>query len=201
MKLYTFFRAILKVIYKVLFGIKVEGLENEPANGPYIVCANHMSANDVIILGTSVKNKLRYFGKASLFKYSLTNKLFTALGAFPVDKSSVGSSTSAIKTSISLLEQGQIVALFPQGHRMPGKDPRTTTVKNGVGMMVYHAKCPVLPVCIQTKSWKIGLFRKTKVIIGKPIAYEEFTFTEGKSAEYAQAAQLVFSRITDLIQD
>ena len=201
MRLYRFLKKLLEGIFKVTYRIKVEGKENEPVSGPFLVCANHLSAHDVIIVGTSVKCQLRYFAKASLFKIPLLKNLITALGAFPVDKSAVGTSTAAIKQSIALLQEGQIVGIFPQGHRMPGVDPRTTKTKNGAGMMVYHAKCPVLPVCIQTKNWKIGLFKRTKVIIGKPISYEEFTFEEGKNSEYAEAAQLIFSRITALIED
>ncbi len=202
MKLYRFLKSALTGFFRVLYRVEVKGRENEPLNGPFIVCCNHLSAQDVVILGTSVKCQLRFFAKAPLFKIPIIKSFFTALGAFPVDKSSVGASTAAIKKSIALLQNGEIVAIYPQGHRYPGISPKETKPRSGVGMMVYHAKCPVLPVLIQpNKKWKIIPFRKTKVVIGKPIAYEEFTFTEGKNAEYNEAAALVFSRITELIEE
>ena len=59
MKLYRFLKKLLEGIFKVTYRIEVKGKENEPASGPFLVCANHLSAHDVILVGTSVKCQLR----------------------------------------------------------------------------------------------------------------------------------------------
>ncbi len=181
--------------------MKISGIENDPGKGPLIICANHTSNHDVVVLGAALKSQLRYFAKNSLFKVPVLKSIVKLLGAFPVDRSTVSSSYSAIKKSIELLSQNEVVSIFPQGRRVPGSDPRDSTFQTGVGMMVFHAKCRVLPVCIQTKGWKVKPFHRTYVNIGKIIEYDEFSFSKGNSAEYAQAASLIFSRIKELIRD
>ena len=182
--------------------MRIEGAENEPDNGPIIVCANHTSNHDAIILGVAMcKIHLRYFAKASLFKVPILKNVVHGLGAFPVDKSTASSSIAAIKNTIALLKQGESISMFPQGHRIPSKDPRETETMNGIGMIVYRSKCRVLPVCLQTKHWRTGFFRRTDIRIGKPIEFEEFNFEKGGSAEYTAASELVFSRINELIKD
>ena len=144
---------------------------------------------------------MRYFAKASLFKVPVLKSIVKLLGAFPVDKSTVSSSYSAIKKSIELLKDGQVVSIFPQGKRYPGIDPASSKYQTGVGMIVYHAKCRVLPVCIQTKGWKVKPFRRTYVNIGKVIEFDEFSFSQGNTSEFGAAATLIFSRIKALVRD
>jgi hypothetical protein len=65
-------------------------------------------------------------------------------------------------------------------------------------MIAYHAHCDVLPVCIVTKNAKFKLFKKTKVIYGRPIKYADLGFSEGGRAEYERATQLIYSKINEL---
>ena len=104
----------------------------------------------------------------------------------------------AIRKTISLIEKGELVGMFPQGTRHPGVDPRTTEVKNGAGMIAYRAKCDVIPVYIKTKNNHTMLFKKTTVVFGAPISYDEFGFSDGGTKEYEAASRLIFDRICAL---
>jgi translation elongation factor EF-G len=72
--------------------------------------------------------------------------------------------------------------------------------KAGVGLFAFRAKCSVLPIHIKTKNYRVRLFRKVTVIIGKPISYEELGFTseKGNMAEYNAASRYIFERICEL---
>ena len=201
MVLYSIGKFLLGWIFILIYGIRVKGRENEPKGEAYLFCANHTSANDAIVSGMSVKAKLHFFAKSSLFKNRFQRALFTALGAMPVEREVAGGSANTIKSSIKLLGEGKCVAMFPQGRRYTGVDPRTTKIKNGAGMIAYHTKCKVLPVCIQTKNWHTTFFHRTEITIGKPITYEELGFVEGKSEEFERAAEYIFGKITDMIHD
>lgn len=201
MSFYTGAHKCLAGFFRLVYRVKRTGLENEPAEGPVIVCANHMSDHDVIILAASLRRQVRYFAKAELFKVPLLKQLITALGAFPVERQNVMATTASIKTTIQLLNDGQMVGIYPQGKRYIGVDPRTTAVKGGVGLIAAHTHAQVLPVCIRTKGWKVKLFRRTYVSIGKPIPFEELGITDGKGDEYQKAAELIFSHITEMIPE
>lgn len=194
--LYRFLRTVLAPIIRCCMRIKTYGAENEQAEGPLLVCANHTAMLDVLSLAFSFKRQLRFLGKKELFGIPLVSAFFRALGAYSVDRG-VGD-VGAIKKTLSILEDGEIVAMFPQGTRYPYVDPATTKVKSGVGMMVYRSKANVQPVFIRVKNYKYRFLRRKEVIIGAPILYEEFGFTHGGAEEYERAARLVFDRILAL---
>ncbi len=195
----SFYSGIYKVLARPvrwLFKCEAENTENLPEEGGAILCANHTSLLDVIIMSAVLNRQIRYMAKKELFKVPLLSQLISALGAFPVDRG--GADVAAIRKTISMVEGGELVGIFPQGTRHPGVDPRTTEVKNGVGMIAYRAKSSVVPVYIKTKNNRTMLFRKTKIIVGEPISYEELGYEKGGNAEYKAASELIFDRICTL---
>ena len=163
--------------------------------------ANHLSNHDVIVLGAALNRPVRFFAKVELFRVPVLAQLVRALGAFPVERGNASSASAALKNTIHLLEEGEMVGIYPQGARYGGVDPRTTKVLGGVGMVAYHSKVTVLPVLIRTKKWKMGLFRRTYVTIGKPIPFEELHMTGHRGADFLKASDLIFQRITDMIPE
>ena len=195
-KFYKVIRKLLGGIVRRLYRVRVTGLENEPKEGPFIICANHLSAHDVVILSACIKNQPRYAAKAELFKIPIVGGLVKALGAFPLDRG--GGDVSAIKKSIKMLEDGAVIGLFPQGHRYPGVNPRETEIKQGVGLLTAKTKVAVLPVSIVTKNLKMRFFRKTYITVGKPIDFSEYGELSGSRSDYEKISSHIFSRICDL---
>ncbi len=197
MKFYNFVYKALGPFFRWLFRLEVIGSENEPAEGGFLACPNHISNWDVIILAIALHRPVHFFAKAELFKVPLLKQLVSSLGAFPASRGTAD--LGAIKKTISLLKDGKIVGFFPQGTRHPGKDPRTTEVKHGVAMITHRSGAPILPVYIGTKDNRILPFRKVKVTIGNLIASEELSMEKGGKEEYERASKYVFSKITDLM--
>ncbi len=201
MNFYSVLHKGLSGLFRVVYRIKITGKENEPVEGPVLVCANHLSNHDVIVLGSSLKRPVRFFAKVELFRVPVLAQLVRALGAFPIDRGNASSASAALKNTIHLLGEGEMVGIYPQGARFGGVDPRTTKVLGGVGMVAYHSKATILPVLIRTKKWKMGFFRRTWVTIGKPITFEELNMTGHRGADFQKAAELIFSRITGMIPE
>ena len=184
--------AMFSGIVKVLFNIRVINPENEPDDGGTLICANHVSATDpVIVCYAFRKNQAHFMAKKELFKIPLLRGLIKLLGAFPVDRS--GADVGAIKKAIAMLKDKNSVGIFPQGHRYKKVDPRTTSVKNGAGFICARAECDVVPVYILRKNNTFRLFKKTYVIIGEKIEHVNFV---GKDNEEITA--LIFDRVCSL---
>ena len=194
MKFYEWVMKTFRKPVMVLYRIKVVGQENIPEDG-CLVAANHTAFSDVLIVTAAIGKQVKYMAKAELFKTPL-KPLITALGAFPVKRG--GADVGSIKKAIALLGDGDLVSIFPQGHRYGKKDPRYTEIKSGIGMIAYHAKCPVVPVFIDNKRMKVGMFRRNTVIIGKPVTFEELGFEGGGRVEYMNASKLIFRRVCEL---
>ena len=201
MSFYSVAHKCLGGLFRFVYRMKITGKENEPAEGPVLVCANHLSNHDVVVLGAALNRPVRYFAKAELFKVPVVAQLVKALGAFPVERGNASSASAAIKNTLHLLENDEMVGIYPQGARYIGIDPRTTDVKGGVGMIAHHSHATVLPVLIRTKTWKIKFFRRTWVTIGKPIPFEELGMTGARGADFLKASELIFSKITEMIPE
>lgn len=179
---------------KYLYRIRAVGVENIP-DGGCIIAANHTAFSDVLLISAAAKRQVRYMAKAELFKTPL-KPLISALGAYPVSRG--GADVGSIKKTIALLGEGELVGIFPQGHRYGKQDPRETEIKSGIGMIAYHAKTTIVPVFIDNKRGKTGILRRNTVIFGKAIAYEELGYTSGGKVEYMNAAKCVFRRVCEL---
>lgn len=189
--IYKVFGPIVRAVYR----IEAIGQENIPEGG-VILASNHTAFSDVLIISAAANRQVRYMAKKELFQIPLLKQLITALGAYPVDRR--GADIGSLKRTISMLEDGELIGIFPQGTRHGGEDPRQTEVKGGVGMIAYHTKSPVLPVFLANKRMKTGMFRKNTVIFGKVIPYEELGFEKGGTKEYQKCAELVFREICAL---
>lgn len=192
---YNFFGPFVRNFYN----LRVSGAENEPKNGPFIVCPNHISAHDPVIVDAALHHQMRFFAKAELFRIPLLKQLITSLGAYPVNRGA--SDVRAIRKTVEILENGECVCIFPQGTRYTGVKPNASQTRSGVGMIAFRSKAPVLPVLIQTKGWKVSPFKRVNVVIGKPITYDELGFTTGNKSEYERASEIIFDRISAMITD
>ena len=195
--LYRIVYAIFAWLIGIVFNVRVVGRENEPDRGGFMVCANHTSATDPVVLCYAFrKHQVRFMAKKELFKVPIVNWLVSLMGAFPVDRG--GGDVGAIKKSVAILKDGQSMVIFPQGHRYPGVDPRTTETKNGAALICTRAEADIVPAYIVRKNNTHKLFRKTWVIIGEPIPFSELGYDRDASGEYNRITELVFDRICAL---
>ena len=195
MSFYSKAKFLLAGLIRKLWRIRVEGAENERPGVSYLICANHQSMLDPVLLGAAIRHNPKYMAKAELLKVPLVGSLVKALGAYPIDRG--GSDVSAIKKTIALLKEGESVIMFPQGTRYKGVDPKTTKIKFGCAMIARRAEVPVLPLYIEVKDHRVRLFRRTVIRIGKEISPEELAAV-GDPEDHRAGAELIFSRITAL---
>lgn len=196
MKFYKFCTSFLSGILRLVFKVEIISPENEPIDGAVLVCANHVSLWDPVILAVCLKRPMHYMAKVELFKIPVLSFLIKALGAFPVTRGGVD--IASIRTAIGYLKNGENVGMFPQGKRCRGVELSETQVKSGVGMVVMRAEAPMLPVAIVTEGNKIKMFKKIKIVVGTPISYAEFDGMGKSRAEFQQISDRVFAEICAL---
>ena len=193
---YRFFYYTLGWIIRFFHRIKVTGRENIPRSGGGILCANHIAILDIFSIGASVPRPINFLAKRELFKIPILSSLIRSAGAIPLERKKTD--LGAIRRSTELAANGNLVAIFPQGHRQPGNNPADTEYKSGAALVAYRSGVPIIPICIKMKGQKYRIFRKTEIIIGKPLSQEELGFVNGGSAEYRDAAAKVFNEICRL---
>lgn len=147
---FTLARLLCLGVAKVAFRLHVEGQECIPHTGPVILASNHVSYIDPIIIGIAVRRPVRFMAKKELFRFPLFGWLIRQFGAFPINRDRTN--LQAFKRAISLLEAGEIVAIFPEGTRGDGVHLRPA--KSGIGLIAARTDAPVIPV-LHTGTGKV----------------------------------------------
>lgn len=166
---------VLPILHGV-FGLEVQKIENVPKLGPLIVCTNHGSYWDPILLGAVMPREIYFVAKEELFTtFKPFGWLINKYNAIPIKREAGG--LSAIKTALRLLKDGKAVIVFPEGTRN-----RTGTVllplKAGAAILSQMSGTPILPGYIKNNRKGTGnwLIRNGNPVIrfGKLIHPESF---------------------------
>ncbi len=158
---------------KLVYRIKIEGLENVPKGNDYIVCANHLSTMDPPMLAGIMPRNVAFMAKKELFEIPFLRWWLDWLGAFAVNREKLGSAT--IKTAKEIKNSNWVLGIFPQGTRQePGVISNITT---GFAGLARLTKCNILPVgLIGTQEVRRMPFSGQIIVrIGEIIPYSENT--------------------------
>jgi 1-acyl-sn-glycerol-3-phosphate acyltransferase len=80
--------------------------------------------------------------KEELFRFGPFGWLLRQYQVFPVSRQRIDH--QAMKRAVSLLEQGELVVIFPEGTR--GNGVRLRPAKPGIGLIAARSRAPVIPV-------------------------------------------------------
>lgn len=171
--LYTIMRGFAWLVMTLFYPTKYEGLENIPTDRGYILCSNHRYLLDPVLLGRRIPQQLRFMAKAELFKGWFANWFLRTMGAFPVKRGS--GDTHALDEAAQLIREGEVMAIFPEGHR--SRDGRPLPFHAGISVIAARTGADILPVAISCKG-KVGIWKPLTVRFGKLITHEALDLTE-----------------------
>lgn len=194
--LYGFGRAVCMPVLKLLYRYRFTNKDNLPETGSYIICANHQSYADPVLIGIGQKRQIRYMAKDQLFRHKLLGRLISALGAFPVMRDS-HDNAQAFETADSVLEDGGILGIFPEGTR--SKTGELLRMRSGAALIAAQMMVPVVPACITAKGGKMKLFNPVKITYGDPITPEQLGLTENAQGhQIRNASRVIADAITKI---
>lgn len=168
---YRFARAVVLGICRLLFRVTAEGTEHVPATGGFVLAPVHRSFLDFALVSIVTRRRLRYMGKAELWKYRWGGRILESLGAFPVHRG--GADREALKRAVEVVARGEPLVLFPEGTRRFG--PVVKDLYEGAAYVAARAGVPIVPVGIggseraMRKGRKLPRPVKVHVVVGPPI--------------------------------
>lgn len=143
---YNIIVIILKFLVFIVFDLKIHNSDRiNNTEGRLIACGNHTSMIDPVILAVSSKRQIHFMGKKELFENKILGYLFRKLGAFPIDREGV--SMSAIKSSLAVLKENEVLGIFPEGTRVKQYDENNA--KPGIALIANKAKSNIIPFYIK----------------------------------------------------
>jgi 1-acyl-sn-glycerol-3-phosphate acyltransferase len=164
---------------------RAEGRENVPAAGAAILASNHLSAMDWIYMPLSLKRRVTFLAKAEYFtgtgiKGFLQRTFFAGSGQVPIDRTDASAAEDAIRTGLRILEQGNVLGIYPEGTRSP--DGRLYRGKTGIARMTLETGAPVIPVAMIYSTRTLPFGRKmprVMVRFGKPLDFSRYAGLSG----------------------
>lgn len=166
---------IIKILFFIpawlLFPTIFKGKRNIPKKNAILVC-NHRSNLDCLILTMSTCRNQKYLAKKELFKNKCFGGILKGLGCIPIDRQKTD--LTAIKLSLKVLKEGELLTIFPEGTRNKAegeKQDDLQQVKAGACMLAIKSKSPIVPVWIKKKSRPFCL---NTLRFGKAFTLEEF---------------------------
>jgi long-chain acyl-CoA synthetase len=190
---------IFLFIFRLFWFLRVEGSENLPKKGPYLVCPNHASYLDgfFIFLSLPFKRSLNtyFLGYQRIFEYPLlgwANKICRLISIDTDSHLALGMQAVSF-----VLSHKKIVCVFPEGMRSIDKEVKE--FKKGVGILLKELDIPAIPVYIQGshQSWprgrRIPRFYPIRVIFGKPL------YAKQLSDDYEAIAKRLRGEVLKLI--
>lgn len=166
--------------------------ENLPASGGVLLVANHTSYWDPVVVICALKRKVHFMAKAELFNIPVIGYVLRISGSFPVRRDK--SDREAIRTAVRLLEEGQVVGVFPEGTRSHTGELLKPHL--GAAMLASKAKAPMVPIALIGTR---GVFGRVKMIIGTPIVSQETK--KSSKADLEKASDLVMDQIASMMKN
>jgi long-chain acyl-CoA synthetase len=197
-----FLRAVVKLFFKMFFGIQVRGAENLPPP-PFIIAANHSSYLDGFVIGTSVPadvfKSLYMLGIQRYFRGRFTSLFARVVHVIAIDPEV--HLDKALELSSYVLREGNCLCIFPEGGR--SFDGKPMEFKKGIGILALKLDVPVLPARIDGTFGILprGAMRpragRIKLTFGRPLSLDPSLKPE-EVDEYQFLANELRKRVIDL---
>ncbi|MCA6072940.1 MAG: 1-acyl-sn-glycerol-3-phosphate acyltransferase [Endomicrobium sp.] len=187
--LFLFGRQVFRIVFGLFYRWHIEGVENVPKSRGAIIAPNHMSFFDPPLAGSAMKRPLYFMAKKELFDIPVFGWIIRRTNAFPIKRDS--HDMSAVRHAFSLLEQGHLLLMFPEGTR--SKNGRLGKARTGSGMVACNAQVPLIPVKIENTNLMLK-FKQIRIKYGTPI-YPPKNFTK---KDYVDLSQKVLDAVSKM---
>lgn len=185
-------RWFVRVLMTLIYSIRVYDLENFPKQDGLLICCNHQSNLDPVIMGVVCPRPVNYLGKKSLFRVPYLAWFLRWHDTIGIDLEGTG--IGGMKEMLRRLKRGESVVMFPEGTRTP--DGELSPMMPGFCSVAKRAKSTLVPVGFDgayqayPRNKKFPGPGRIHVVMGKPILFEEY-----KSLTDQETTDLLASRI------
>jgi 1-acyl-sn-glycerol-3-phosphate acyltransferase len=163
---------------------QVRGLENLPP-GNFVLCVNHQSNFDALVLFRHIERHMRFVAKAQLRKVPIFGFALERAGNIFVERTGTSTDKEKLNEAVRAVRERVSVVFFAEGTR--SDDGVLKPFKKGAAIMALEAQVPLVPAALAgthliLQKGSIAIHpRPAALVIGPPIE------TSGLSVEAREA--------------
>ena len=190
---------MVSVLFSILGQLKSFGRANLPSKDNFLLLANHVSYIDPFVIATAANQELHFMTRDDALTWPLIGNMLKFFNGYPVKRGTPD--LKALKHTISLLNSGKPVLLFPEGTR--SADGQLGSAADGVGFITKYAQVPTIPVFIGgtekilSRSESLSLRTKITVTFGPPLDFSDLA-TESRRQQYRLISERIMDEIAQL---
>lgn len=174
---------------------EVQGIENVPSKGAFVVAPNHFHVADPAVLCAFFPRRISFMVKQEAWDTPIFGWLSRQTGAFPVRRGEID--RVAYRRAREILNSGEVLGIFPEGHR--SIDGKLQPGQPGAIVLAQRAGVPIVPVALsgicEVLSYP-GLVRRQpiRIVIGQP-----YHPPQNGHAHISEAVNDLMARISELL--
>lgn len=196
-QLYRTTRTLLTPLLRWFFRASWCGIEHVPRHGPVVLACNHLSNLDPVLLGAACPRQINYLAKIELFRTPVLGRLIRQYGAIPLKRTA--SDPDAMRLAEQVLEQDQLLALFPEGTR--SRDGQLKPFRFGAARLALKYKAALVPTAIVGTERAMPANAKfpkrvtVRIAFGQPLDTTAYDYGSGRTLE-----AVALEAVTGLLQ-
>jgi 1-acyl-sn-glycerol-3-phosphate acyltransferase len=184
---YFLVKGFVRMLLRLLATVKIEGLENVPPQGGFIMTPNHLSQIDPPLMLAALPRRIRVLAAQKYRRNPILLFLFEGMGCIWVRQ--FEADHEALRACLRFLRSGGVLGVSPEGTRS-----RITHAlirgRGGAAFLASRSGVKILPAAVwgtDTFFHDVLHFRRPKVFVrfGKPYLLDFSTHAKGPELENA----------------
>lgn len=156
-------RKIWAKIQRFVIGYKIEKIGEFDKNADMIVI-NHKSMLDIIILEEIYPKNLAWIAKKEIGEMPFFGKILKTPKMIEVDRKNSRSIVHLIKEAKNRLDEGRVIAIFPEGTR--GRGEKMLKFQDGAKVLSQKLKLKIQPIVLKDTLYNFDV-KEVKIRSGK----------------------------------
>jgi len=137
-------RFVVLGIFRMLFRVRISGIERIPREGGALLVANHTSFADVPLMGYLTDRFIRFLMWKRLYDVMPFRPFYQKLHTIPLPTNSPKASIRALRIAREELRKGELVCIFPEGAIT--QTGQIMPFQRGFERVVEGTGAPIIPI-------------------------------------------------------
>ena len=209
--MFTFLGLWVRPLMNALMAKEWRGQEKLPKNTGMIVCPNHVTEIDPVVVAHFLFNQgvmPHFLAKASIFEVPVIGWMLRVIKQVPVERSSAGANRSLEAAREALADGGIII--YPEGTLTRDPDLGPMKGRTGAARLALQTGAPVVPMAHwgaqdvlprYAKRFHVFPRKRVRVLVGEPVDLSEFRDAPLTRTTLEAATERILDAITALVAE
>lgn len=213
--MFLFLGTWVRPAMNLLMAKEYSGQERLPRGTGMIICPNHVTEIDPIVMGHFLYNQKimpHFMAKATLFSLPVIGSILRTINQIPVERSSAGAKRSLEAARTAIADGGGII-IYPEGTLTRDPDLWPMKGRTGAARLALQTGAPVVPVAHwgaqdvfprYAKRFHLVPRKRVRVLVGEPVDLDEFrgvpltrTVLDGATGRIMDAVTALLAELRD----